>query len=139
MPRGFTSPEAAQAAFYQAFQDLDADLMGEVWSDDEGVLCLHPGGDLLQGRDAVLQSWMEIFGNAKPPSVGFRLLHQLERSGLAIHLVEESIKPRRDTQGPATRVIATNVFAEWNGRWRMIEHHASIPLIRPGQRRTRLH
>jgi ketosteroid isomerase-like protein len=141
MPRGFASADAAQAAFYQAFQDLDVDLMGEVWSDVDGVLCLHPGGDLLQGREAVLQSWLEIFGNAEPPSIDFRPLQQLERSGIAIHLVEESIKARRGSPGEGTRVIATNVFVERDGGWYMIEHHASVPLIRPKPRRSgpRLH
>ena len=60
----FTSPAAAEEAFYRAFAALDATAMRRVWSTNQPVSCIHPGGPFLQGLDAVLESWAEIFARS---------------------------------------------------------------------------
>jgi ketosteroid isomerase-like protein len=67
----FSSPEAAEEAFYRALQKSDLDLMMAVWDEDENVSCVHPGGQRLEGRAAVRQSWEQIFAHS---------------SGMEIHL-----------------------------------------------------
>ncbi|MDX1433824.1 MAG: nuclear transport factor 2 family protein, partial [Gammaproteobacteria bacterium] len=62
----FTTPEDAEAAFYDAFQRLDLEAMMRVWADEETIVCVHPMGPRLGGRAAVAQSWREIFAGGSP-------------------------------------------------------------------------
>jgi len=125
----FDDPEAAEAAFYAAFKTLDHSLMERVWSSQVEPLCVHPGGGLLQGRDAVIQSWMEIFSGAEPPRIEHKPIRRFESGDLAVHLVEELIQPNSRSTGPPNRVLATNIYVRESGAWRMAEHHASLPLV----------
>jgi hypothetical protein len=125
----FNSAEEAEAAFYRAFQELDLALMEQVWSDLPETCCLHPGGGLLLGKAAVLQSWSEILAKAKRPSMVHRTLQVTANGDLSVHQVEELIRPGDDPRGKASRVIATNVFRRDLNGWRMLTHHASLPLV----------
>ena len=52
---------AASARFYKAFEQLDLEIMGELWAQSVAVSCVHPGWDLVLGREAVMESWRAIF------------------------------------------------------------------------------
>lgn len=123
-----TTPEAAELAFYQAFASTDLTAMARVWDDAE-VHCVHPGGDLLTGAAAVLGSWREIFAGALAPTVQHRLLHQSGTGDLSIHIVEERIGPGGADEARLTRVLATNVYRRTPAGWRMVLHHATLPLV----------
>jgi ketosteroid isomerase-like protein len=125
----FNTAEEAETAFYRAFQELDATLMSQVWSDLPEACCLHPGGGLLLGKAAIMQSWTEIFAAAKRPSMVHRCLQTTTLGELSVHLVEELIRPGGDPQGKASRVIATNVYRRDLKGWRMLTHHSSLPLV----------
>jgi ketosteroid isomerase-like protein len=127
----FDTPTAAEAAFYGAFAATDATGMERVWGQDGPILCVHPGGALLAGRKAVLQSWIEIFAGAQSPGVEYRLLESFSDGGLAIHLVEERIRPSTSSRGEPTRVLATNTYRRADDGWRIVAHHASLPLMPP--------
>lgn len=129
--QGFATPAAAEAAFYAAFAAVDREAMEAVWAPGEHTLCIHPGGGLRRGRQAVIQSWMEIFSGTSPPSIQHRLIASFETRGLAVRLVEELIRPHGAPPEAATRVLATNVFIREGGSWRIVEHHASLPLVPP--------
>ena len=131
-PEVFDTPEAAEAAFYEAFASIDEVRMGAVWSRQARVLCVHPGGGLLRGRAAVLQSWKEIFAGGAPPAIEARFVEGFENGGLAVRLVEEFIRPRDKPPEAANRVLATNVYRREGGSWRLVEHHASLPLMDRG-------
>lgn len=135
-----TDPRQAEAAFYAAFGARDLTAMIAIWSDSPQALCIHPGGPPLHGPEAILQSWTEILGNAAPPEVRYTELQQVLSGDLAIHVVEERIRPGRSPDAP-TRVIATNVYRrEPDARWRLLVHHASLPLMsRPGSKTRSLH
>lgn len=123
----FPNPEAAESAFYEAFKALDSEAMSLVWMKSSDASCIHPGGPLLQGTDRVLESWVEIFRDSNPPTVKVRLIQASADSHLAVHTVEESI-----SSGSGTRqavVLATNVYVRMDGGWRMLAHHASLPLV----------
>ena len=121
---GYESPEAAEAAFYDAFERRDLDAMARVWDHEAEVSCIHPGGPRLDGIDAVLESWHAIFEG------GERL--RLERAGIvptagsdvAVHCLYEVIRfgDRFEQQGT---VVATNVYRRTRHGWRMVIHHAS--------------
>jgi ketosteroid isomerase-like protein len=126
---GFDSPEAAEAAFYDAFAARDLAAMVRVWLEAETAVCVHPGGGLLMGKDAVMQSWSEILTGAAPPRIEFRLINRIEAADLRVHLVEERIQTGDDPVGPPSLVIATNVYTRGPDGWRLSAHHASLPLV----------
>jgi ketosteroid isomerase-like protein len=125
----FETPEAAEDAFYRAFAATDLTAMAGVWNNGDDARCIHPGGDLLSGAAAVLGSWREIFAGASAPRVQARLLHRSGTGDLRIHLVEEGIGPREAGDGGLTRILATNVYRRTENGWRMVLHHATLPLM----------
>lgn len=134
MDEGLRTPEAAEAAFYAAFEELNGGRMSEVWAASTEVFCVHPGGPLLSGREDVIASWLEIFASADPPQMEHRLIHGYVQDGIAVHLVEERIRPSGGTSETAALVLATNIYRLTDGGWRLFSHHASTPLVRRGQR-----
>lgn len=127
------TPDSAEAAFYAAFAATDLRAMGRVWEDGADVACIHPGGQLLQGKLAVMQSWADILSGVSPPRIDYRPLNRISAPDLEIHLVEESIRAGADPGAAPSRVIATNVYARGASGWRLRLHHASLPLMtRPG-------
>lgn len=131
MSDAFESPEAVEVAFYHAFAEVDLEAMGRVWSEAHPVACIHPGGGLLVGRQGVMQSWAEILSGSAPPRLQQRLVGRMDSPGIRVHLVEELIQPGADPEAPASRVIATNVYAREEDGWRMTLHHASLPMMAP--------
>jgi ketosteroid isomerase-like protein len=129
----FSTPEAAQDAFYAAFAATDLAAMAEVWADEVDSLCIHPGGGLLKGKAAVMQSWMEIFSTAQPPSIEVEPVTGMTSGDLAVQVLVELIRPNGRSAEPAAQVLATNVFRFLNGSWHLVEHHASLPLRAPPQ------
>jgi predicted SnoaL-like aldol condensation-catalyzing enzyme len=125
----FDTPTAAEAAFYRAFASTNIDRMAMVWADGIRVLCIHPGGDLLRGKTAVVRSWIELFSNADPPTIEYRLVGNFEAGNLAVHMVEELIRPKGSRSETSNRVMATNVFVREGNGWKMAEHHASLPIV----------
>ena len=92
---------------------------------------------ILAGLFLVLQSWAEIFDSADPPSIEFRLLERRTGDTLAIHLVEESIRPGSTAGEPASTVLATNTYLLHHGEWHMLSHHSSLPLVKGSRTRSR--
>lgn len=125
----FESPAAAEASFYGAFAAADGDAMARVWGRTGPILCVHPGGSLLLGRDAVLQSWSEIFSGTRSPAIEHQLIEAFTDADLAVHLVEERIRPSKGSRDEPTRVIATNTYRREPGGWRLVAHHGSLPLV----------
>ena len=137
----FATPSAAEEAFYRAFAALDPAAMRRAWSADDTITCIHPGGPLLQGQQAVLQSWAEIFSGSQPPRLVWERLSTVQEGDLAVHVTVEHIHSGDPAAGRGARVIATNVFRRQPGGWLLIQHHASVPLVRQtrAQRAGSLH
>ena len=137
----FNSAEEAEDAFYRAFQELDLELMDQVWSDLPETSCLHPGGGLLLGKPAVRQSWSEIFAAAERPSMVHRCLQVTTNGDLSVHQVEELIRHGGDPEDKASRVVSTNVYHRDRNGWHLLIHHASLPLVgaTAKERGARLH
>ena len=120
----FTSARDVEAAFYEALAHSDLEAMMAVWSEDEEVICVHPGGPRLQGLTAVRESWRELFdGN---PRLDIRITQGVAQNFMmvAVHSVLEFISLEGDEQlGPP--MIATNIYSRGPDGWRMVMHHAS--------------
>ena len=83
------SPDDVEAQFYEALQQADLEKLMAVWSDDEDIACIHPGGprilDVVEKalglpaeatRDS--REVLEEFGNMSSPTVLF-ILDRLRR------------------------------------------------------------
>lgn len=132
----FYSAEEAEAAFYRAFERHDLDAMMSVWADEASVVCVHPGGPMLIGREAVRASWEQILAGSGTLSFVVQEVRREARDGLAVHVVQEHIRSGDEPAGPP--VLATNVYRLTDRGWRMILHHAS-PSPRPPRPKGMVH
>jgi ketosteroid isomerase-like protein len=113
----------ANAAFYRAFADHDAKAMEALWSEAAPVACVHPGWDVIEGRDEVLRSWRAILASPSAPAIRCRQAAARVLGDVAYVLCREDL--------PGAHLAATNVFVRERGTWRMV-HHQATP-IAPGQ------
>ena len=132
----FPTPQDAEAAFYEALERADFDAMMEVWSDEDEVSCIHPGGPRLTGYEQVRENWAQIFKSGQRLQV--HLSDQVIVSGMmfSVHNLHENILVRGEggIAGPRSVVVATNVFVRAASGWRMVLHHGS-PAPAPAVRR----
>ena len=63
VPGAEATVEAANAAYYAAFEARDLDAMAEVWERSDRVAVTHPGWPTLHGWARVAGSWDAIFAN----------------------------------------------------------------------------
>ena len=130
----FPMPQDAEAAFYEALERADLEAMMEVWSEDEDVSCIHPGGARLTGLAQVRENWAQIFKSGQRLQV--RLSDQVIVHGLmfAVHSLHENILVRSgQDEGARSIVVATNVYQRSSEGWRMLLHHGSpapAPVVR---------
>jgi len=120
----FTSPQEAEQAFYEAFQRADLDAMMAVWSEDDEVWCVHPGGPRLAGLERIRESWRRIFSEGSGMRFQLREQQTMRGAMLAVHSVYEIITLSGERQ-PRAAVISTNVYLNTPNGWRMLVHHAS--------------
>lgn len=121
----FPTPEAAETAFYAAFEARSLDAMMAVWASDDSIACIHPMTAPLNGRTAVAAGWHSMFEAADRFSVQVEIAHQIRESGQVIHIVREYIAIGQETE-PRPPILATNVYRkETDGGWRIVLHHAS--------------
>lgn len=115
------------AAFYRAFAARDAEAMARLWAERLPVACIHPGWDVLDGREEVLASWRGILGSDGAPKVACALAEARVLGDVAFVTCHEVL--------PGALLAATNVFAREQGAWRVV-HHQSTPMAE-GQARAR--
>ena len=108
----------ANEAFYAAFAGADMEAMSEIWSGDAAVSVIHPGGDLVSGRGAVLESWQAILAGAGSFDIEMRGASARCLGGMGIVVCYERVG--------AHNLIATNLFARAGATWHIV-HHQSGP------------
>jgi hypothetical protein len=123
----FKEPTDAERAFYRAFVDRDLTAMRAVWIDAPAAACVHPGGGLLLGIEAIMASWRDIFSGTSAPRIRVIPVQTRIDRNIAVHIVEEHIESA--DQDRAATVIATNIFERVEQGWLMRLHHASLPLV----------
>ncbi|HTY02100.1 MAG TPA: nuclear transport factor 2 family protein [Rhodocyclaceae bacterium] len=120
----FPTPQDAEAAFYDAIERADLDALMSIWSEDEEVVCVHPGGARLTGYAAIRDAWRRIFEGGPRLKVRLSGGTAVHTPFTAVHTVVEHISVRDDESRRAP-VIATNVFVRGALGWRLVLHHAS--------------
>jgi len=126
-----------QSEFYDAFSNQNLQQMTEVWSLCDDVSCVHPMGEKLQGNEAVMQSWKQIFsGFQRSPSSSssssseddddetednFRIVPSRVDITIcgrtAICSCVEEVK--------GAKLEAVNIYRREDGKWRMTMHMAA--------------
>jgi ketosteroid isomerase-like protein len=118
------SPDEIEGRFYEALQQGDIDRLMAVWSDDDEIVCVQPGGPRLVGPAAIRAAFEAMFGHgavdARPEKV--RRLHTLTS---AVHNVVERVQVMTQDGPQSAWVIATNVYLRSAQGWRLVAHHAS--------------
>lgn len=118
------TPEAAEAAFYAAFEARSLDAMMAVWADDESIACLHPLAAPLDGRAAVAAGWKGLFEAAGRFRMQVELAHEIRTADQVIRIVREYLTIGQEAEARPP-ILATNVFRRDADGWRMVLHHAS--------------
>ena len=108
---------AANRSFYDAFNAGDFAAMAALWAEQTPVACIHPGWEALTGREAVLDSWRRLLGQARGPRIAFRHSVTQAHDGCVFVLGQELVA--------GATLAATNAFVEEAGRWRIVLHQAS--------------
>jgi len=118
------SADDIEQQFYEALQRGDIERMMAVWSDDDDIACVHPGGPRLVGPGAVRASFDAIFTHGGVHATPERV-RRLELQGGAVHHVLERVEAMTSEGAQSAWVLATNVYAQTAEGWRMVLHHAS--------------
>ena len=120
----FATPEEAELAFYDALERADLVRLMQVWSDDEEIICVHPGGLRMVGLHAVKESWQEILAQGALHIRPAKLVTTQSMMS-TVHSLIEQITVRSQTGTEVAHCYATNVYQKGPTGWRMVMHHAS--------------
>ena len=131
-PRALKATQAAlmasaddlEATFYEALQQGDLERLMSVWSDDDEIACVHPGGPRVVGSSAIRATFEAIFSNG-PVNATLHQVRRLESESCAVHHVLERVQAMTPDGLQTAYVLATNVFLRTALGWRMVLHHAS--------------
>ena len=108
----------ANSTFYRAFAGRDLAAMEDLWATEAAVTCIHPGWDVLRGREAVLASWRAILRGDAP---------DVRCTAASAHVAGDVAwvvcRERVPGSGP---LAATNVFVRERGAWRICLHQSGL-------------
>lgn len=118
------TPDETEAQFYEALQHADLERVMSVWSDDEDIACIHPGGPRLIGALSIRASFESLFAQG---GVDARIsqVRRIVTGGFAVHHVLEEIRVATPEGPQRAYVLATNIFVKTPLGWRLLAHHAS--------------
>jgi uncharacterized protein (TIGR02246 family) len=118
------TPDDVEAQFYEALREADIDKLMAVWSDDDDIVCVHPGGQRAIGARAIRASFEAIFERGGIP-VQAGHVRRTRSLDAAVHNLVETVTIPSTEGAQAGYVVATNVFIKTTHGWRLVAHHAS--------------
>ena len=126
------TPDDVEAQFYEALREADIHKLMAVWSDDDDIVCVHPGGPRVVGTQAIRASFEAIFERGGIP-VQPEQVHRTHSLEVAVHSVVETVAIRSAEGAQQAYVVATNVYLKTALGWRLVAHHASPGSAAPPQ------
>ncbi len=126
---------ATNQRFYKALSTQNLLDMEQIWSHAPHVRCVHPGAALLEGWDAIRESWRGIFTRSICLTVEPAEPQVTVCGPMAIVTCRERITQFTLDGSSVAAALATNVFEKRGGRWQLIHHHSS-PLGADGPLRS---
>jgi ketosteroid isomerase-like protein len=115
---------AANEAFYRAFNQKDPAAMDAIWARSAPVACIHPGWNVLVGREPVLQSWEGILNNPSQP--------RIVSGGASVAFLGDTAVVTCRELVAGTPLAATNIYVLEDGSWKLA-HHQSGPVTFIGE------
>ena len=106
----------ANDAFYLAFTNRDMEAMDVAWSERPSITCIHPGWELLSGREDVIESWDAILSSGNSPSVAWHDASASVIGDMAYVVCYEELE--------GAYLMATNIFTREDGVWKLVHHQA---------------
>lgn len=128
----WSSPDEAEQQFYESMQRADLERFMAVWSDDDEIICIHPGGPRLIGVGLIRESFGAIFAKG-PLEVHPEKIRRVDAHFSAVHSVIERVQVQTDAGRQTVFVLATNVYMKTALGWRLVAHHASPGTPRESQ------
>jgi len=116
--------------FYKALGTRDLELMGTVFVHDERAGCTHPGWVMLEGWEAIRQSWENVFDPEDQLDIKLHnVTVDIEGDAAWVSCIQELTYIKREPI--MTNVsVSTNIFEKNESGWRMIIHQASpVPIF----------
>src|SRR5687767_9699358 len=102
---------AANEQFYRAFNQKDFTLMEETWAANTAVTCVHPGWNVLSGREPVLEIWERILTNPDQARIVVGGAEVSFFGPVAMVICREFVA--------GSPLLATNLFIEEDVSWRL--------------------
>jgi len=118
------TPDDVEAQFYEALREADIGKLMAVWSDDDDIVCVHPGGPRVTGAPAIRASFEAIFERGGIP-VQTDQVQRLRSLDAAVHNLVEAVAIASAEGVQQAYVVATNVYLKTALGWRLVAHHAS--------------
>ena len=118
------TPDDVEAQFYEALREADIGRLMAVWSDDDDIVCVHPGGPRVVGAQAIRASFEAVFERGGIP-VQPEQVRRVRSLDAAVHNVVEAVAIASAEGTQQAYVVATNVYLKTALGWRLIAHHAS--------------
>jgi ketosteroid isomerase-like protein len=119
------SVRAANQRFYDALSSQSMLAMEQVWAHAPEVRCVHQGAAVLEGWEAIRESWRAIFAHAICLTVVPRDPKVTVVGPTAIVTCREQIASMTLDGSTIAAAQATNVFAKHAGHWHLIHRHSS--------------
>ena len=119
------SADDVEVEFYEALQRGDIERLMGLWSDDDEISCVHPGGPRLVGALAIRASFEAMFANGRAIDARPEKVRRLDTRSTAVHSVLERVRVFGPEGEAFAYVVATNVYVKATRGWRLVAHHAS--------------
>ena len=116
---------AVNAAFYESLETFDLPRMKSLWLRGDGVRCVHPGWEAIDGYEAVIESWEQVFRNTGWMRVSATDVSTLRVGDIGLVYCSENITAKNDEEVGVAVTMATNAFRRTADGWRLFLHHAS--------------
>ena len=115
----------ANRSFYESLERFDLPAMKTLWYRGPGVRCIHPGWEAINGYEAIIDSWDQVFRNTGWMRVTPTDVSTWRLGELGLVYCAENITAKHDEEVGVAVTMATNVFRQTEEGWRMVLHHAS--------------
>lgn len=116
---------AANEAFYRAFAARDLAAMDALWARATAVATVHPLGELVLGREWVMETWQLIFEDPNQPRV------VMGDARAALVGTDAAYVTCREYAGGGA-MVSTNMYVREDGAWRIAHHHSSPVVMLQG-------
>ncbi|EAZ89743.1 YybH family protein [Crocosphaera chwakensis] len=120
---------AINQAFYRGFEKRDIKVMNQVWWQGSSSTCVHPGGNVIKGWDAIRSSWETIFKNTDYLEIDTEIINIDMGQEVAYIILIEKVTQINNGRRLEAQSIATNGFRKMAQKWSLVHHHGS-PIIR---------